>query len=81
LTPEETAVTGVVGRVSEAIRVGGTGELLYEQLGARRSVPARADLGEVIERGEEVFVVRYEEGIAYVRKWEDLTEVSVSSGQ
>jgi membrane-bound ClpP family serine protease len=76
LTPDETAVTGVVGRVSSAIRAGGTGEVLYEQLGARRSVPARADLGEPIPQGEEVFVVRYEEGIAYVRRWEDLQEMT-----
>ena len=76
LTPDETAVTGVVGKVSSAIRAGGTGEVLYEQLGARRSVPARADLGEPIPQDEEVFVVRYEEGIAYVRRWEDLQEMT-----
>ena len=76
LTSDETAVTGVVGKVSSPIRAGGTGEVLYEQLGARRSVPARADLGEPILQGEEVFVVRYEEGIAYVRRWEDLQEMT-----
>jgi membrane protein implicated in regulation of membrane protease activity len=75
LTADETAVTGVVGRVSAPIRAGGVGEVLYEQLGARRSVPARADLGEAIPKGEEVFVVRYEKGVAYVRRWEDLPEV------
>jgi membrane protein implicated in regulation of membrane protease activity len=75
LTPDETAVTGVVGTVSSGIRAGGTGEVLYEQMGARRSVPARADLGEPIQKGEEVFVVRYEKGIAYVRRWEDLAEI------
>lgn len=75
LTAEETAVTGVVGRVSSPIRAGGTGEVLYEQLGARRSVPARADLGEPIQKDEEVFVVRYEQGVAYVRRWEDLAEI------
>ena len=74
LTSEETAVTGVVGHVSAPIRVGGVGEVLYEQLGARRSVPARADLGDAIAKGEEVFVVRYEKGVAYVRKWEDLPD-------
>ena len=74
LTAEETAVAGAVGRVIATIRPGGTGEVLYEQLGARRAVPARADLGEPISRGEEVFVVRYEKGIAYVRRWEDLHE-------
>jgi membrane protein implicated in regulation of membrane protease activity len=75
LTPDETAVTGVIGTVSSGIRAGGTGEVLYEQMGARRSVPARADLGEPIQKGEEVFVVRYEMGIAYVRRWEDLQEM------
>ncbi|MFC5861444.1 NfeD family protein [Acidicapsa dinghuensis] len=75
LTAEDTSVMGVVGKVSSTIRAGGTGEVLYEQMGATRSVPARADLGEPIERGEEVFVVRYEQGIAYVRRWEELVEM------
>ena len=70
-----SSVTGVVGRVSAPIRAGGTGEVLYEQLGARRSVPARADLGEPIQKDEEVFVVRYEQGVAYVRRWEDLAGI------
>ena len=76
LTADETAVTGVVGRLSAPIRAGGGGEVLYEQLGARRSVPARSDLGEAIAKGEEVFVIRYEKGVAYVRRWEDLPEVT-----
>jgi hypothetical protein len=77
LTADETAVAGAVGQVSASIRVGGTGEILYEQMGARRSVPARLDAesGVSIARGEEVFVVRYEHGIAYVRRWEDLPEM------
>lgn len=83
LTAEETAVTGVVGRVSATIRAGGTGEVLYEQLGARRAVAARAETGEAIPRDEEVFVVRYEKGIAYVRRWEpwpDSTGPALGSG-
>jgi len=76
LTADETAVMGVVGWVSAPIRAGGVGEVLYEQLGARRSVPARSDLGEAIAKGEEVFVIRYEKGVAYVRRWEDLPEVT-----
>ncbi len=71
LTAEETEVVGAVGRVSAPIRAGGTGEMVYEQLGARRSVPARAEDGEAIPKQEEVFVVRYEKGIAYVRRWEE----------
>lgn len=71
LTADETDVIGAVGRVSSTIRAGGTGEIVYEQMGARRSAPARADDGEPIQRQEEVFVTRYEKGIAYVKRWED----------
>jgi hypothetical protein len=83
LTAEETEVTGVVGRVTSPIRSDGTGEMVYEQLGARRSAPARAEDGEAIARDEEVFVVRYEKGIAYVRRWEEEAsgQWSVISGQ
>jgi len=45
--------------------------MVYEQLGAVRSAPARAENGEAIQKQEEVFVVRYEKGIAYVRRWTD----------
>jgi hypothetical protein len=71
LTADETAVTGAVGHVSAAIRAAGTGEIVYEQMGARRSAPARSEDGVPIAKQEEVFVVRYEKGIAYVRRFED----------
>jgi hypothetical protein len=71
LTADETDVVGAVGRISAAIRAGGIGEMVYEQLGARRAVPARAEDGEAVGKDEEVFAVRYEKGIAYVRRWED----------
>jgi membrane-bound ClpP family serine protease len=71
LTADETAVVGAVGRVSAAIRPGGTGEIVYEQMGARHAAAARAEDGEPIQKEEEVFVVRYEKGIAYVRRWEE----------
>jgi hypothetical protein len=74
LTAEETAVIGAVGRVSAPIREGGIGEIVYEQLGARCSAPARSEDGTAIRKQEEVFVVRYEKGVAYVRRWEDLLE-------
>ena len=72
LTADETDVVGAVGRVSCAIRAAGTGEIVYEQLGALRSVPARSEAGLAIPKEEEVFVVRYEKGIAYVRRWADV---------
>jgi hypothetical protein len=75
LTAFETDVVGVVGRVSSPIRSGGTGEIVYEQLGATRSAIARSEDGEAIGKQEEVYVIRYEKGIAYVRRWEDLPEM------
>jgi len=76
LTAEETEVAGVVGRVSAPIRAGGIGEIVYEQLGARKFAPARSEDGIPIQKQEEVFVVRYEKGIAWVRRWEDVLEDS-----
>ena len=74
LTADETEVVGAVGYVTSPIRAGGPGEIVYEQLGARISAPARSEDGEAIPKQEEVFVVRYEKGIAYVRKWQEIAD-------
>jgi hypothetical protein len=74
LTADETDVVGVVGLVTSTIRAGGLGEIVYEQLGARYAAPARSEDGEAIQREDEVFVVRYENGIAYVRRWEEAAQ-------
>ena len=79
LTADETDVVGAVGYVSSAIRAGGTGAIVYEQLGARRSAPARAEDGTEIDKQEEVYVVRYEKGIAYVRRWQEVEMQGVGS--
>ena len=50
LTAYETEVVGAVGRVSSAIRQSGTGEIVYEQLGALRSAPARSEDGAPISK-------------------------------
>jgi hypothetical protein len=63
---------GVVGRVSSPIRAGGTGAIVYQQMGATRSAIARAEDDEALGKDEEVFVIRYEKGVAYVKRWEDL---------
>jgi hypothetical protein len=85
LTADETSVVGVVGRVSAPIRAEGIGEVVYEQMGARRSTPARSEDGTPIQKEEEVFVARYEKGVAYVQRWEEVLEasdqLSVVSGQ
>jgi hypothetical protein len=72
LTAEETEITGVVGTVTGPLSPDRTGEIIYTQLGARRSAPARSEDGATIERGSEVVVLRYERGIAYVRAWHDM---------
>jgi hypothetical protein len=73
LTADETDVVGAVGQVTSAIHAGGIGEIIYEQLGTRHSVPARSDNGEPIQKQEEVYVVAYEKGVAAVRRSEELS--------
>src|SRR5271154_1820255 len=65
---------GVVGTISMPIRAKGTGEVIFEQDGARRSVGARCDDGAAIANGAEVVNERYDNGIAYVRLWEEFTK-------
>jgi hypothetical protein len=50
--------------------------LIYSQEGVRRVTGARSDDGAAIPKGVEVVVTRYEKGIAYVRRFEDLTGAS-----
>jgi len=66
-------MVGVLGRITVPIRAeGGTGEIVYSQAGTRRSAAARSESGQAIVRGAEVVVTRYENGIAFVRLWEEL---------
>ena len=72
LDPADFEMVGVLGTLSVPIREGGTGELIYSQMGTRRVCGARSDNGNTIAKGTEVVVTRYEKGIAYVRLWEEL---------
>ena len=74
LDPADYDMIGVLGRVSGTIRAGGIGEILYSRDGARHAVSARSEEGLAIGTGEEVVVTRYENGIAWVRRWTDLIE-------
>ncbi len=75
LAGEDTEMSGVLAQVSDAIRASdGTGEIIFSQTGARRASAARSEDGHAIERGAEVVVIRYERGIAYVRRWDDLDD-------
>jgi membrane protein implicated in regulation of membrane protease activity len=72
LREEDYEMIGLLGHVSSPIRDLGTGEVIYTQQGTRRSCGARSEDGRPIERGTEVVVMRYEKGIAYVRRFEEL---------
>lgn len=65
-------MVGVLGRTSLPIREGGTGEIIYSQVGTRRTCGARSENGAAIEKGAEIVVTRYDKGIAYVRRWEEM---------
>lgn len=69
---EDTDMVGVLGHLSLPIREKGTGELVYTQGGTRHCTAARSDDGAAIVKGAEVVVTRYDKGVAYVRRWEDL---------
>jgi hypothetical protein len=73
MDPADYEMVGVLGRVSSSIREGGTGEIIYTQMGTRRVCGARSDDATAIAKGAEVVVTRYEKGIAYVRLWSEMS--------
>jgi membrane protein implicated in regulation of membrane protease activity len=73
MDPADYEMVGVLGKISNPIREGGTGEIIYSQAGSRRSCGARSENGTTVDKGIEVVVTRYEKGIAYVRRWDELT--------
>ncbi|MDZ4797468.1 MAG: NfeD family protein [Bryobacteraceae bacterium] len=73
LDPADYDMIGVFGTVSSTIRANGTGEILFSQAGSRHAVPARSEGAVSIPGGTEVVVTRYENGVAYVRRWDELT--------
>jgi hypothetical protein len=78
LLPEDTEMRGVVARVNSTVHANGTGEILFSLNGTRRCAAARADDGEAIERNTQVLVLRYEHGIAWVRRWTELDDLEAA---
>jgi hypothetical protein len=76
---EDYRYEGMVGTVSVPIREGGTGEIIFEQNGVRKCAGARAVDGKALERGAEVVMSRYENGIAYVERWTEFTKLPSSN--
>ncbi len=76
LDPLDYEMVGVLGKVISSVRPNGTGEMIFEQDGGRKACAARSEGGEKLMKGEEVVITRYEGGIAYVRRWEDLASAA-----
>jgi hypothetical protein len=76
LDPADYERVGMLGRVVSSIREGGTGEIVFSMAGTRHTCGARAENGEALAKDAEVVITRYERGIAYVRRFEELEEVS-----
>ena len=72
LRESDRRVIGALGTVSMNIRENGTGEIIFPVGGARRCSGARSADGTAIGKGTEVVIERYEKGIAYVKKWDEL---------
>jgi membrane protein implicated in regulation of membrane protease activity len=72
LDPADYDMIGVLGKVASPIRPGGTGEMIYSRAGSRRCAAARSEDGTEVARDTEVVVTKFEKGIVYVRRWEDL---------
>ncbi len=66
---------GTVGTVSMPIREGGTGEVLFEQNSVRKSLAARSEDGGPLTKGTEIVITRYEDGVAYVKRWDEFTKL------
>ncbi len=79
LDPADYERVGVLGRISSPVRAGGTGEMIFSQEGTRNTCGVRSESGEALERGTEVIITRYEKGIAYVRRWEEMAEKQESA--
>jgi hypothetical protein len=73
LKDEDYRHEGLICTVTVPIRENGTGEVVYLQAGVRRSTGARSQDGKALEKGAEVVIEKYENGIAFVRRWEEFS--------
>ena len=80
LLPEDTEMRGVLATVSSPLKANGVGEILFSLDGTRRGAAARSESGEAIPRDAQVLVMRYEEGVAWVRRFDDLDEIEMPGG-
>lgn len=74
LRESDRRIVGALGTVSITIHENETGEIIFPVGGSRRCSGARSEDGKAIEKGTEVVIERYEKGIAYVKRWEELVK-------
>jgi hypothetical protein len=74
LSDDDHRIEGSLGTLSMSIRQGGTGEIIFSLAGVRRCSGARTEDGQPIEKGAEVVIERYDQGIAYVKRWEEFSK-------
>ena len=79
MNPEDYRLPGVIARVTSSIREGGTGEVMYVQMGIRQVSAARSEAGIAIPRGTEVVILRKDKGVVYVDLWDSLVKPQRSS--
>jgi hypothetical protein len=77
--PADYDRVGVLGHVTSAVRQGGTGEIVFSQAGTRHTCGARSENGEALPKGTEIVITRYEHGIAYVERWDELAGEKAAS--
>jgi hypothetical protein len=73
MNPSDYDMTGRLGRVSACANENGVGEMVFARDGARGSIPIRSENGIRIDKDVEVVIIRVEKGIAYVRRWDELS--------
>jgi hypothetical protein len=71
MDPDDYRLEGTVGQVTVGIPAGGTGEVVFSKVGARRSEAARGLGGAAIPRGSEVVITSYADGFATVQPWNE----------
>jgi membrane protein implicated in regulation of membrane protease activity len=72
MDPADYEMVGVLGQIAAPIRPGGTGEMIFTRDGAKHASAVRSENGQEMARGVEVIVTRFEQGIAYVRTWDEM---------
>jgi len=80
MDPDDYHLPGTIARVTSTIREGGVGEIVYVMGGARHTAGARSDTGQAIKRGEEVVIVNYDRGLAYVQPWAEFVKGQEENG-